>query len=87
MGYGTLAAPAGSGANQRGKKMKSIGGLMFVLGLGSFLLHYLGMEFKLLMWIDSWGPTTGTAIRIGLVVVGAVLWLVAGRQEKAVAAE
>ncbi|MEZ0471182.1 hypothetical protein [Luteimonas salinilitoris] len=67
--------------------MKSIGGLMFVLGLGSFLLHYLGMEFKLLMWIDNWGPSTGTAIRIGLVVVGAVLWLVAGRQEKAVAAE
>lgn len=67
--------------------MKSIGGLMFVLGLGSFLLHYMGMEFKLLMWIDNWGPTTGTAIRIGLVVVGGLLWLIAGRQEKAVAAE
>ena len=66
--------------------MKSIGGLMFVLGLGSFLLHFMGMEFKLLSWVDAWGPMVGTAIRIGLVVVGGALWLMGNKREKATAA-
>ncbi len=28
--------------------MKSFGGLLFILGLGSFLLNYFNYEFKLL---------------------------------------
>lgn len=66
--------------------MKSIGGLMFILGLGSFVLHYLNMEFKLLMWVDNWGPTVGTLIRVGLVVVGGALWLLGSKREKQAAA-
>jgi len=65
--------------------MKSIGGLMFILGLGSFVLNYLGYEFKLLSWIDTWGPTTGIAIRAALIVIGGALWLVGNRREKAAA--
>ncbi|MCL1636092.1 hypothetical protein M2650_15830 [Luteimonas sp. SX5] len=63
--------------------MKSIGGLMLLLGLGSFVLHYMNMEFKLLMWVDNWGPTVGTAIRVGLIVVGGLLWFVGNKREKA----
>lgn len=66
--------------------MKSIGGLLFVLGLGSFLLNFMNMEFKLLSWVDNWGPGAGVAIRIGLIVVGALLWLVGRKQETAEAA-
>ena len=33
------------------------------------------------MWIDSWGPTVGWVIRIGCVVLGAVL-LVVGMKGK-----
>lgn len=33
--------------------MKSLGGLLFILGAGSFVLNLLGMEFKLLGWIDN----------------------------------
>ncbi|NZA26899.1 hypothetical protein H0E84_10935 [Luteimonas sp. SJ-92] len=66
--------------------MKSIGGLMFVLGLGSFLLNFMNMEFKLLTWIDNWGPTVGTIIRVVMIVVGVALWVLGNRQEKAVAA-
>lgn len=62
--------------------MKSIGGLLFLLGLGSFVLHYMNMEFKLLMWVDHWGPTVGTAIRVGMIVVGAALWMVGNKREK-----
>jgi len=66
--------------------MKSIGGLMFILGLGSFVLHYMSMEFKLLMWVDNWGPTVGTLIRVGLVVVGGALWLLGSKRGKEAAA-
>jgi len=61
--------------------MKQIGGLMALLGAGSFVLNMMGREFSLLMWIDAWGPTAGTAIRIGLVVVGAGLWFLGNKQE------
>jgi len=61
--------------------MKQIGGLLVLLGAGSFVLNMLGREFTLLMWIDSWGTTVGTAIRIGLVIIGVALWLVAGKQQ------
>ncbi|WP_242111862.1 hypothetical protein [Luteimonas aquatica] len=63
--------------------MKSIGGLLFILGLGSFLLNLANMEFKLLGWIDNWGPTVGIAIRVGLIVVGAALWWLGRRNEAA----
>ncbi len=61
--------------------MKQIGGFMAILGAGSFILNMMGREFSLLMWIDTWGPTVGTAMRIGMVVVGAALWLYASKQE------
>lgn len=61
--------------------MKQIGGLMAFLGIGSFVLNMLGREFSLLMWIDSWGPTVGTIIRVGLVVVGAGLFFIGSKQE------
>lgn len=63
--------------------MKSIGGLMFLLGLGSFVLHFMNMEFKLLSWVDHWGAGTGVGIRIALIVVGAILWWIGNKNEKA----
>jgi hypothetical protein len=66
-------------------QMKSIGGYLFFFGLGSIILNFLNMEFKLLMWIDNWGPTVGWSIRIGLLVLGAVLWLL-GRSKQEPAA-
>lgn len=63
--------------------MKSFGGLLFILGLGSFLLNLMSMEFKLLSWIDNWGPTVGIAIRVGLIVVGGILWFVGRKREAA----
>ena len=57
----------------------NIGGLAFFLGVGSFVLNFMGYEFRLLSWIDNWGPTTGLIIRIALIVVGGGLWLMARR--------
>ena len=66
-----------------GITMKSIGGLMVLLGAGSFIINMLGREFTLLMWIDNWGPTVGTVIRVGLIIAGAVLWYLGHQQEAA----
>ncbi|MGI9405962.1 MAG: hypothetical protein ACR2O4_06285 [Hyphomicrobiaceae bacterium] len=55
--------------------MQGFGGLLFLLGAGSVVLHFLNMEFRLLSWIDNWGPEIGWAIRAGMIVVGAALWL------------
>lgn len=61
--------------------MKTIGGYMFFFGVGSIILYFLNMEFIILSWIDTWGPTVGWAIRGALSVVGGILWLVGNSQE------
>ena len=61
--------------------MKSIGGLLFFLGVGSFVLHFIEREFVLLMWVDNWGPTVGNVIRAAMIVIGGVLWLVGQKAE------
>ena len=66
--------------------MKTLGIWLFVFGAGSFLLHQFGREFRLLAWVDNWGPDIGMAIRIGFIVVGAALWLLGRKQANAAAA-
>jgi hypothetical protein len=53
--------------------MSKVGVWLIIFGVGSFLLNMAGMEFRLLMWIDTWGSTVGNLIRGGLVVAGAGL--------------
>ena len=65
--------------------MKSLGITMVLLGAGSFVLNHLEREFTLLMWIDTWGPTVGIAIRVALIAGGAGLWFAGSRQEPAAA--
>jgi hypothetical protein len=63
--------------------MRFAGGLMVFLGIASFILHFIGTELTMLAWIDTWGPSTAHAIRIGLIVAGSVLLLVAGKRGSA----
>ncbi|MCC9609761.1 hypothetical protein [Blastopirellula sediminis] len=53
------------------------GGTLIFLGVGSFLLNMIGMEFILLSWVDMWGPLAGIGIRLGVIALGVVM-LVAG---------
>lgn len=57
--------------------MKKLGAYMLFFGIGSIVLNYFNMQFIILSWIDTWGTTVGLGIRIGLIVGGAVLMLVA----------
>lgn len=63
--------------------MKGIGGLLILLGAGSFVLNMMEREFTVISWIDNWGPTVGMAIRVGMIVIGAVLWYMGHRKEAA----
>ncbi|MEN7342185.1 MAG: hypothetical protein AAAFM81_04550 [Pseudomonadota bacterium] len=67
--------------------MKTIGMWMAILGGGSFLLNMMGREFVLISWIDNWGPDVGIGIRVGMIVVGAILFFVGLKQENAAVQE
>ena len=60
--------------------MQGIGGFLVLMGAGSFVLHYMDMEFRLLGWVDNWGPGVGMGIRIAMIVVGAIVWYL-GKQQ------
>lgn len=62
--------------------MKTVGMYMAIAGIASIVLLFMNMNLSLLMWIDGWGETTGWAIRIGLVVVGAALFFMSPAEEE-----
>jgi hypothetical protein len=61
--------------------MRSIGGLMFFYGVGSIVLYFINYEFIILSWMNRLDDPLPWVIRIGLAVVGAILWFV-GRPKK-----
>jgi hypothetical protein len=61
--------------------MRRVGTWLLVFGIGSMLLNQFGYEFRLLGWIDTWGPAVGWSIRGGMAALGAVLVLLGGRSE------
>lgn len=56
--------------------MRTIGTYLAIFGIGSVILYFFDMQFRLLMWIDMWGESVGWGIRIGMIVLGAILFLV-----------
>ncbi len=63
--------------------MKSAGVWLMVFGFGSIVLNFLGFEFRILSWVDSWGASVGWGIRGALAVVGVVLFFLASRGAQA----
>lgn len=51
--------------------LTGIGGLLFIVGFISLCLNLMGLDFKALSFLDTWG--NGTTVRVGMVVVGIVL--------------
>ena len=60
--------------------MQGFGGLLFFLGVGSFVVHYINMELLLVSWVDNWGTGVGNGIRVAMIVVGGILWLLGRKQ-------
>jgi len=63
--------------------MKKIGGYLAIAGILLIVLPYFGLTLRLLGWIDELGVTQAWAIKIGLVVLGALLFFTAKSPEQA----
>ncbi len=61
--------------------MKKIGSYMVFFGLFAIVLNFIDRVPTILMWIYNWGDTPAWIIKIGLVVVGAILFLMGGKSE------
>lgn len=62
--------------------MRELGKYLAIIGLGSFAIGAFGLEFKLLMWIDAWGPLVGNSIRVALIVIGASMFFLGSNSEE-----
>ena len=60
--------------------MKGLGGLLVLLGILSVAFSLFDYEHKWLTWINNWGDGVAWGIRIGFIVVGGVLWMMARRK-------
>ena len=64
------------------KNMKGLGSFLIVLGLAAIIMNFFGYVPTLLSKIYDNGPGTAWAIKIGLVVVGIILYWAGSRRTK-----
>ncbi|SEC35351.1 hypothetical protein SAMN04489761_2756 [Tenacibaculum sp. MAR_2009_124] len=62
--------------------MKKIGSTLVFLGIFAIVLNFVNMVPRVLMWIYAWGETSAWGIKIGIIVLGAILWFIGGKDEK-----
>lgn len=57
--------------------MKELGLGLLIIGAISLALRLINpnIQYVFLTWIDQWGSTVGWAIRIGMTLLGLLLWL------------
>jgi hypothetical protein len=58
-------------------KIQGIGGTIALAGVASIVLNFINFNLRILMWIDAWGEGVGWAIRVGLVVLGGLVYAAA----------
>jgi len=51
------------------------GGIAFIAVL-SLVLHFFGRDLKAFELFERWGPETGLAIRIGMIVIGVAIYFI-----------
>jgi len=61
--------------------MRQVGSILFILGALATVLGFMNSVPSLLMWIYNWGETTAWIIKIGLIIVGAVLYFMGNKDE------
>ena len=55
--------------------MRFFGGFIAVVGMLAIVLPYVGMNFMFLNWINNWGSGVAWGIKIGIVVIGAIMYI------------
>ncbi|WP_299521234.1 hypothetical protein [Winogradskyella sp.] len=56
--------------------MRKIGIYVIIIGVALIILPYFGLTLRLFGMIDELGETPAWAIKIGLIVVGAILFFI-----------
>ncbi len=54
--------------------MKKIGVYIAIIGLLLIVLPFMGLTISFLGWVDELGEAPAWALKIGLIVVGAILF-------------
>ncbi|MBU2983398.1 hypothetical protein KO498_16450 [Lentibacter algarum] len=62
--------------------MRQIGGLMAFFGIFAIVLDFLDRVPSILFWIYNWGNGPAWGIKIGLVVIGGLLYALGGGAEE-----
>ena len=61
--------------------MRSFASFLVVIGLAAIIFGFMERVPKILIWIYQWGEGPAWAIKIGLVVAGAGLFLLSSKQK------
>ena len=59
--------------------LKSIGMLLFLAGALSTIFYFVEYNARIFSWITNWGPNIAWVIRIGGIVLGAILYFIGKR--------
>lgn len=62
--------------------MRKIGSYMAIIGIALIVLPFIGLTIVFTDWIYNWGETPAWAIKIGLIVVGGVLFFMGKPSEE-----
>ena len=62
--------------------MRKLGMYMAFFGLFAIVLNFFDRVPTILMWIYNWGEGVAWGIKIGLIVVGAVLFFMGNSEEE-----
>jgi len=54
---------------------KAAGPVLVLAGVLSIVLYFLGLNLRILVWIDAWGPVVGWGLRLGVIALGVVFFL------------
>lgn len=61
--------------------MQKIGSFMVILGLLAVVLSFFNYVPRILLWIYQWGEAVAWGIKIGLIILGGILYLAGGKKE------
>ena len=63
------------------EKLSSIGAFCVFAGVVSSLLQLIGYELRIFRALDQQGPAVAWGVRVGFIVVGVVLYMLAPKSE------
>lgn len=56
--------------------MRKLGVYVMIIGIALIILPYFDLTIKFFGEIDKLGPTTALAVKLGLILIGAVLFFI-----------